>query len=219
MNAHDYYQKPVEGIMMGFLNEDVVGVKPVGSFWGFLGPAMGDISLQSLMASKDHELVLEKKNLIIKDFSILIARLIKDNQEPSYGAYVLSVGTGDSGWDPMSPPAAGDEQRSLENEIERKTFSETQFIDSGGSPVSYPTKVVDFITQFTESEAVGPLVEMGLLGGNISTNLAVKNPVPSGAYDATVDLTMYETMLNYLTFPVINKPATAKLIWVWRITL
>ena len=162
----------------------------------------------------------EKRNLVVKDASILIARLVKDNQEPSKGAYVLAVGSGDVGWDPMSPPAATDTQRSLYSEITRKTFTTTQFVDSGGLPVGYPTNIVDFTTIFTESEAVGPLVEMGLIGGNISTNMAVKNPVipPNGTYDPTVDLTTFETLLNYLTFPVINKPATSTLEITWRLS-
>lgn len=162
----------------------------------------------------------EKRNIVVKDASILIARLVKDNSEPPKGAYVLAVGTGDTGWDPMSPPAPTDTQRALYSEITRKTFSTTEFVDAGGVPVAYPTKIVDFTTIFTESEAVGPLVEMGLLGGNISTNLSIKNPVtpPNGTYDPTVDLTAYETMLNYLTFPVVNKPATSTLQIVWRLT-
>jgi hypothetical protein len=162
----------------------------------------------------------EKRNLVVKDASILIARLVKDNAEPPKGAYVLAVGTGDSGWDPMSPPAPTDTQRALYSEITRKTFSTTEFIDAGSVPVAYPTKVVDFTTIFTESEAVGPLVEMGIIGGNISTNLSIKNPVtpPNGTYDPTVDLTNYETLLNFLTFPVINKPATSTLTIVWRLT-
>jgi hypothetical protein len=191
---------------------------PKGTFYGFIGPVIDSPSLEKLKSSSEHIPVLEKHNLIVKDMSILLARLIKDNQEAPFGAYVLAVGSGDTGWNVMSPPAATDSQRALYNEIERKTFATTQFIDDGGSQVAYPTNIVDFITTFTESEAVGPLVEMGLLGGNISTNLAIKNPVPAGTYDATVDLTAYETMINYLTFPVINKPATASLTWVWRLT-
>lgn len=162
----------------------------------------------------------EKRNIVVKDASILIARLVKDSQEPPKGAYVLAVGSGDTGWDPMNPPAATDTQRALYSEITRKTFSNTQFVDAGGIPVGYPTHVVDFTTVYTESEAVGPLVEMGLIGGNISTNLAVKNPVspPNGAYDPIVDLTSYETLLNYLTFPVVNKPATSTLEITWRLS-
>lgn len=162
----------------------------------------------------------EKRNLIVKDASILIARLIKDNAEPTKGAFCLAVGTGDGGWNPMSPPAPTDTQRSLYSELSRKTFTSTTFVDASGAPTAIPTNVVDFTTTFTESEAVGPLVEMGLLGGNISTNLAVRNPVtpPNGAYSPAVDLTTRETQINYLTFGVINKPATATFSITWRLT-
>lgn len=160
------------------------------------------------------------KNLIVKDASILVARLMRDNAEPPKSIYVLAVGTGDVGWNPMTPPAPTNTQRALFSELTRKTFSETYFVDAAGAPTSIPTNVVDYKTTFSESEAVGPLVEMGLLGGNISTNMSVRNPVspPNGSYDPTVDLTTRETMINYLTFPVINKPATSTLEIVWRIT-
>lgn len=162
----------------------------------------------------------EKRNLVVKDASILIARLMKDNAEPPHGCYCLAVGSGDTGWNMMAPPAPTNTQRALYAEITRKTFSNTQFVDSGGLPVGYPTNVVDFQTTFTESEAVGPLVEMGIIGGNVSSNMAVKNPVspPNGPYNPTVDLTTKETLVNYLCFPVINKPATSSLTVVWRLT-
>lgn len=162
----------------------------------------------------------ERRNIVTLDASILIARLVKDNQEPPEGAFVLAVGSGDIGWNPLSPPAATNTQRALYAEITRKTFAATQFIDGGGSPVAYPTNVVDFTTTYTESEAVGPLVEMGIIGGNISSNFAIKNPVspPNGAYDPTVDLTTKETLLNYLTFSIISKPSTSTFGITWRIT-
>jgi hypothetical protein len=159
-------------------------------------------------------------NLVVLDASILIARLMKDNAEPPHGAFALAVGTGDSGWDPMNPPAPTNTQRSLYSELARKTFSDTEFIDGGGIPTAIPTNVVDFTTIFAEAEAVGPLVEMGLLGGNIDTNMSVKKPVlpPNGPYDATVDLTAFDTEINFLTFKVINKPPTSTLTIVWRLT-
>jgi len=161
-----------------------------------------------------------RPNIVTLDASILIARLVKDSQEPPEGAFVLAVGSGDIGWDPLAPPAATNTQRALYAEITRKTFASTQFIGGGGTPVAYPTNVVDFTTTYTESEAVGPLVEMGLIGGNISSNLLVKNPVspPNGAYDPTVDLTTKETLLNYLSFNVISKPATSTFTVTWRLT-
>ncbi len=181
----------------------------------------GDVFFK-LRDGKTGELQLERelRNLVVLDASILIARLMKDNAEPPHGVFALAVGSGDSGWNPMAPPAPTNTQRSLYSEITRKTFAETQFVDADGVPVAYPTKVVDFTTIYTESEAVGPLVEMGLIGGNISTNLSVRNPVspPNGTYNPTVDLTDYETLVNYLVFPVINKPATSTFEVVWRLS-
>lgn len=161
-----------------------------------------------------------KQNVVTLDASILVARLWKQSLEVPHGAFVLGVGSGDSGWNPLDPPAATNVQRALYAEISRKAFSATTFIDGDGVPVGYPTNVVDFTTTFSESEAVGPLVEMGLIGGNISTNLSVKNPVtpPNGPYDPTVDLTTAETLCNYLTFGVITKPATSTFNITWRIT-
>lgn len=163
----------------------------------------------------------EKRNLVVYDASILIARLLKDNKEPSFGIYALAVGTGGTGWDLQNPPAPTKTQRSLYNEVARKTFTETRFIDENGLPVSYPTNVIDFTTTFSESEAVGPLVEMGLIGGNISTNMSIRNPVlpPNGTRDTTVDLSSYETLVNYFTMKVINKPPTSTFTITWRLTL
>ena len=41
-------------------------------------------------------------NLVVLDASILIARLMKNNIEPLFGIYVLAVGTGNVGWNPMN---------------------------------------------------------------------------------------------------------------------
>jgi hypothetical protein len=159
-------------------------------------------------------------NIVTLDASILIARLMKDSQEPPHGCFALAVGTGDTGWDPMAPPAPTNTQRALYAELTRKTFALTQFVDGGGAPTAIPTNVVDFTTTYTESEAVGPLVEMGILGGNVNSNMAIQNPVtpPNGPYSPSVDLTNFDTLCNYLTFAVVNKPATSTLTIVWRLT-
>jgi hypothetical protein len=167
------------------------------------------------------------KNVVTLDASILIARLMKGTgtsiahqSEPSFGIYALAVGTGELGWNLQNPPPATNTQRSLWNELARKAIANTSFINQDGTIAGVPTNVVDFTTTFAESEAVGPITEMGLVGGDISTNLSVRNPVlpPNGLYDPTVDLVGLDTLVNYLTFPVINKPATSTLAWTWRLT-
>ena len=164
-------------------------------------------------------------NVVTKDASILVARLMKSPatpnvSEPSFGVYALAVGTGDVGWDPLNPPSGTDTQRSLYNELARKQIVNSDFIDADGAISGIPTNVVDYTTTFSEAEAVGALTEMGLLGGDISTNMAVTNPVlpANGTYDDTVDLIGKDTLINYLTFPVISKPATSTLTWTWRLT-
>lgn len=215
MKIPDQYKAPQASLRTAF------AVRPAEDFQESGYYIRGDVFF-TLRDGKTKEIQdrRELRNLVVLDASILIARLMKDNLEVPHGIYALAIGSGDSGWSVLNPPAATNTQRSLYAEITRKTFTSTQFIDGAGVPVAYPTRVVDFTTVYTESEAVGPLVEMGLLGGDISTNMSVRNPVtpPNGTYDPTVDLTTYETLCNYLTFQVISKPATSTLEITWRLS-
>jgi hypothetical protein len=165
-------------------------------------------------------------NIVTIDAGILVARMMKTPSavpnvcEPNFGIFALAVGTGDGGWDPLDPPAATNTQRSLYSELARKQIASSDFIDSGGGISGIPTNVVDYTTTFSESEAVGALVEMGLLGGDVDTNMSITNPIlpANGAYDPTVDVVGKDILVNYLTFPVINKPPTSTLTWTWRIS-
>ncbi len=155
-------------------------------------------------AKKGH--IVEERhghNIIVNSASVLIARLLKDNSEPDGGITYLAVGTGGVGWNLQNPPQPTATQTSLENEIARKAFTteDVTFIDpETGDPTTVPTNVVDYTATFAETEAVGPLVEMGLFGG-----------------DAT-DLSDSGTEVNYRTFPVINKTNSMTLTIIFRIT-
>lgn len=170
------------------------------------------------------ELQLEQQvdNVVTLDAGLLVARLMKDPQEPAHGINMLGVGTGAPGAI-LNPDAPSNEQRRLANEIARKPFSETTFRDANGAAVAIPTNVVDFTTIYGESEAVGPLNEMGLLS-TISDNTGTINNNPNfagnggQAYDPTIDVTNYDILVNYLTFAVISKPATSILTITWRLT-
>lgn len=166
-----------------------------------------------------------QKNIVTLDASILIARLMKSPpipnlSEPKFGVFALALGTGNISWDPMNPPSATNTQRSLYNELARKQISSASFVDEDGALSGIPTHIVDFTTTFSEAEAVGPLTEMGLIGGDVDTNMAITNPIlpPNGIYDPTVDVVGKDMLVNYLTFQVINKPATSTLTWTWRLT-
>jgi len=142
-----------------------------------------------------------QSNIIVNTASILIARLLKDNSEPTAGISFLGVGSGNDGWDPFDPPAPTTSQTFLESEFFRKGISTTTFVDpQTAEPTSNPTNIVDYATTFSESEAVGPIMELSLFGGEATTTLNTG------------------TMVNWRTFPVINKTNSMTLTIIFRIT-
>lgn len=159
-----------------------------------------------------------RMNIITLDAGILAAILLRDPASRTNGMNMLAVGTGATGA-LLSPDAPDSRQRKLNAEIARKPFSTTTFRDGSGNAVAIPTNIVDFTCTFDEGEAVGPLNEMGILS-TISANPLVTNPNPNTfpTRDTTVDLTIYDILVNYLTFAVLSCPATARLSITWRIT-
>jgi len=207
----------VPRLSFGRKDEEKFGIKLRGEiFWTLRNSSTGETESGHM------------KNVVTLDASLLIAALLKGPSapiphvsEPSFGIYALAVGTGDIGWDLQDPPPGNNLQRSLYNEIGRKQIQSATFIDAGGNPVAYRTNVIDFTTVFSETEAVGPWTEMGLIGGDVDTNMSIRNPVlpPNGPYDPTVDTSGLDTLVNYKTFKVINKPLGSTLLWVWRISV
>lgn len=158
----------------------------------------------------------ERDNIITRDAGLVGAAHFKG--ELTGGLKMLAIGSGATG-NLLSPDAPQDTQRKLNTEITRKAFSSTTYRTAEGVAVSYRTHIVDYTTTFGESEAVGALNEMGLLVP-FSLNPSTKNPINNGPtnYDPSIDTTGLDLMVNYLTFPVIAKPATAVLSITWRLT-
>jgi hypothetical protein len=152
------------------------------------------------------------KNLIVDVCSDLIAEWaitgtiaagsshVRSSAADYPGILSLAVGTGAVGWDLQNPPAETAGQVILNSELTRKTFASTSYTDGLGNPSVTRTNIVDFLTTFLEAEAVGPLVEMGLFGGNNSL-------LANGG-----------TMVNAKNFAVVNKSATSQLSILWRLT-
>jgi hypothetical protein len=147
-------------------------------------------------------------NLIVDVCSELIAEWaimgntghIRSSVSDVPGILTLAVGTGAVGWDLQNPPSETASQTQLYGELTRKTFASVQYVDGLGNPSVSRTNVIEFLTTFLEGEAVGPLVEMGLFGGN---NSLLSN---SG------------TMINCKNFPVINKSSTTQMSILWNLT-
>jgi len=166
----------------------------------------------------------ERDNVLTLDCGILAARLFRNSLDPvagtsaSKGITHLDIGTGATG-NLLSPDAPQLEQRKLNTRLARKAVT-TQFRNNAGIAVSYPTHIVDFTTTYSESEANGPLNEMGLVS---AYNAAGFNDINNGAgtvnpYDATIDVLAKDLLVNYLTFGTIVKAPTAILSISWRLS-
>lgn len=192
MAFRENLKRVFESTLLGFKFRHNEKIKPMhGEYW--------------LTLKENNKIISERHNtnIIVNSASVLIARLLKDNREPDGGITYLAVGSGASGWNLQNPPQPSNTQTQLYGEIARKAFTteDITFIDPDtGSPTTIPTNVLDFTATFAETEAVGPIVEMGLFGG-----------------DAT-DIANTGTEVNYRTFPVINKTNSMTLTIIFRIT-
>ena len=156
-----------------------------------------------LKAYENGELVYDyhKSNIIVNTASILIARLLKDNAEPTNGISFLAVGRGNASWNLLDPPAPTTSQTRLEQEFYRKAIDLATFVDpTTGEPTDAQTNIVDYSVSFGEAEAVGPIMELSLFGGDATE-------APNSG-----------TMVNWRTFPVISKTNTMTLTVIFRIT-
>jgi len=175
----------------------------------------GRLIIKKKLDNGEYKVVLDEKNVITDDSSILIAWLIKSSTGPGGGAVALAIGSGDPGWNMQSPPAAESTQRVLETEIFRKAITSSSFRDGDGDESEIPTNVIDLVTEFGEADAVGPWVEVAIVGGNAPSG---PNPgVSIVAASGNASLANVDILLNYRTFAVINKPSGATFQITWRL--
>lgn len=145
-----------------------------------------------------------QNNVVVDSASVLLAVLLKDagRVAGTKGVSYLAVGQGDAGWNVMAPPAPTADRAGLAREIARVPLTYSQFVNpANGQPSDVPTNIVDFVFSFNEGQAVGALVECGMFGGPTAT-------ATSGS----------GIMVNYRTFPVLNKAADMTFSIVFRIT-
>lgn len=103
-------------------------------------------------------------------------------------------------WDPFDPPEAQLTDVKLIGEIARKPFTSWAFVDENDQTSTTPTNILKLVTTFTETEAVGPLTEMGLYGGNATDE-------KDSGY-----------LFNRKTYAVWSKSSDSRLTIQWRIT-
>jgi len=208
-------------VNFGFGFEETLGVKVKGDVFGVLQYEDGR-----------EEIVLDKSNVYTLDGGILAAVLFSKNlgQVFTRGIDMLAVGTGASG-SSASPDIADYRQRKLNTPLFRKTFTSVVYrkpngdlsVDANNNNAPIPTNIVDFTTTFESADAVGALTEMGLMctfsgvSGGANAFNQLTDVFPSREVETT-DITGSDILVNYLTFPVINKPSGAILAITWRLT-
>ncbi len=144
----------------------------------------------------------EGPNVVVDTASNLLALLLKESGQPGIqGIKYLALGQGAPGWNVMAPPSPTPDRPSLYREFARVPLTYSQFVNpSNGQPSETPTNVVDYVFAVSEGQAVGPIVECGMFGGP----------------DATSTLGT-GIMVNYRTFPVLNKTEDMNFYLVFRI--
>lgn len=171
-----------------------------------LGKPKGEIFVKSRIKNVDGSFTSWSEpellcNIVTDDASILLARLMKDSTEPSGGVQYFALGTGNIAWDQFNPPPSDPSASTLETEISRVPPSSSTFIDPNTFlPTLTPTNIVDFDFLFGESDAVGPLVECALFGG-----------------DATLAANSGSKITDR-RFPVISKTSFMELAFTYRLT-
>jgi hypothetical protein len=174
---------------------------------------LGEVKATLSYADGREEIVVDKKNIYTLDGGVLAAMLFKGEAGVG-GLKKLAVGNGANG-DASSPDIATDRQRRLNVEVERKDFSAVVYRKPDGSVSDVPTNVIDFTTVFSENEANSGLNEMGLVSPSSPSVINDQDPQDR---DTERDLRAYDILVNYLTFPVINKPQGSVLAITWRLT-
>lgn len=140
------------------------------------------------------------KNLIVDKASQFMAKRMRPGTSWGSGIQYLEVGTGVGAGTTQNPQAESTAQNTLRVPLARKAITSWTYLDGSGNPTGAETNVVQLTTVYTENEANGAIVEMGLFGG-----------------DATAAMgTGYA--FNYKTFPVWNKQAGMKLTIIWKLT-
>lgn len=124
----------------------------------------GHIKDYAIYKDGTRELINESYNLIVNNFGVLIASLMKQDSTYKDNTMYWAVGTGTT--------EASVLDTGLETEVYRKAIiaGDMSYM-SGGSPSVSPTNQLRIIVTFGELEANYDLTEFGIFGGNASATV------------------------------------------------
>jgi len=140
------------------------------------------------------------KNLIVTKASQFMAKRMRPGTNWGNGITHLELGSGVGTGTLQNPQPETIAQTNLREPFVRKPITSWTYLDSNKQPTASETNVIQLSTLFTEEEANGSIVEMGLFGGDATDTIG----------------TGY--MFNYKVFPVITKGNTMQLTIIWTLT-
>lgn len=197
MNAREHFSRPTGQIGM-YLHR--------GGVWI---PQAGRLSDDAELLNhwEDHNLIVyTASNLMAQRMAPGAAVNTNGGDFIANGLQYLAVGlgqldsAGNQTWNLQDPPSEQLTQTQLYGELTRQQFTSWTFLDSSNNPIQTATNILQLVTTFMETQAVGALVEMGIFGGNATST-------------ANTGI-----LFNYKTFPVWNKPSSARLTVTWNLT-
>ena len=117
-----------------------------------------------------------KSNLIVVGMGVVLAGLLKADPDFEGGIVRHAVGRGSPSWDPLpQPPTPSYDSTGLFDEYFRKAPAAITYLDSGGSPVTGPTRsiLVQTVLDYSEANGAGGeyIREQGLFGGPATDTL------------------------------------------------
>ncbi|AKG36078.1 hypothetical protein VK70_17195 [Paenibacillus durus ATCC 35681] len=163
----------------------------------------GFVSIYLHRGALEHRDIVQElhiKNLIVANASKFIARRMRPGASWGTGITHLEVGTGFGTGTAQAPQPENPLQVALRTPLFRKAITSWTYLDASGVATAVETNIFKLTTNFTESEANGALVEMGLFGGDAEITLG------SGQ------------MFNYKSVPVITKNNTMQLTIDWKLS-
>lgn len=189
MNFDEGKQINAAGFISAYLHKGGTEFVPVGSEEN-----------QGYLKVKDIVQEMHVKNLIVNMASNFMAKRMRPGTSWGAGITHLELGTGVGTGTTQAPQVESVAQTALRVPLARKTITSWTYLDNAGQPTAAETNVIQLTTTFTETEAIGAIVEMGLFGGDATATLGTG------------------FMFNYKVFPVWNKQSGMNLTIIWKLT-
>lgn len=183
-----------------------------------------------LMKNKDNYIKeIYYENLIVDEFGRFLAMCCQDPTALSSGITWMALGTGDTEWDPTSPPPPSITNTALVTEVCRKyrtasggfKFLNPDDLPNETSPSGTSSRIMEIAWLFDFNQANNyQFMELGMYA---NSNLTITTPYYSTVTSTPVSTIIADSakkgiLVNKKNFPVFTKTADWQLSITYRVT-